>query len=449
MDYRSPVVFILVLLSLCAFIGCTSSVCYSASGKQPEVLGQDKQQDSLLPEESTAVTTRNLFGLEGGYFHPYLNLYEEYTDNTYNTRTDKIDGLLTRISPGVWFALPRKKVIPISIVPHNTSPGGLRNQLKERDSTDRYTSYALLGADFKIYSEDSDLNDTDVVAEGLFRYNFRGGLSLQILDRYTMAEDTFGFETLERPTQRPRFDSNFLMASAEWEPTAKLRFKLDYSNFLLEYEEDFDEFKNRIDNGVDVYAYYIYSIKTSFFFQYKFIDVAYDVATENDSDQHFYFGGVKWDTTEKLSLLFKAGLQDREFDNSEFESVNELALDLQITYRFTEKTVMDLSVYRANEETDSTVASDRSVWGVTFNYNQKFTEKISASLNVRFEDAEYSQLIEEERDEQTIRVRPAAQYLFKEWLRAEVAYEYEEVFSTQEIFEYRTNTAMFGINLAF
>jgi polysaccharide biosynthesis protein VpsM len=238
------------------------------------------------------------------------------------------------------------------------------------------------------------------------------------------------------------------MGTADWQMTEKLRFKADYSNFIPEYDEDIDGFKNRVDNAFDIYGYFNFSEKTSFFLQYKYIDVAYDEAVINDSEQNFYYGGISWNTTEKFALLFKAGYQDRDFDAEGRDDYDGLALDVQANYRYSEKTTIGVSLYRMNEETDSLVASDRTVWGANLNYNQKFTEKISGTVDLRYEDADYRQLITQERDEQTVRIRPALQYLFKEWLRAEVAYEYEEVDSTQEIFEYKTNTFMLGLNLA-
>ena len=71
--------------------------------------------------------------------------------------------------------------MPVQITPHNTSPGGLRQQVQDVRGTERYQAYALGGLNARAYSEDSDLNGTDARLEGLFRYNFRGGLSLQAL----------------------------------------------------------------------------------------------------------------------------------------------------------------------------------------------------------------------------------------------------------------------------
>ena len=407
---------------------------------------QDAEEPSLLPEESEI---GDVFGTEGGYFHPYLNIYGEYTDNLYNADEDEVDSFIYRVSPGVWFALPRKKVIPVSITPHNTSPGGLQNQLAESDYADRFMSYALIGADVKKYSEESELDDIDWAGEGLLRYNFRGGLSLQLVDRFTKSEDTFDYTTEEYPNQRSLFTSNILLATADWEMTEKLRLKVDYTNFLVDYDEDFDAWRNRTDNSLDVYGYFNISLKTSIFLQYKYLDVSYDEAEYNDSKQDFYFGGIKWDTTEKLSLLLKAGYQKRDFVLDTRADNDGFALDIQATYRYSQKTEGRFALHRTNEETDSITASDKDVWGATLNYRQKFNDKIEGTLDLTYEDATYTVISgAPERDETTFYVRPAIQYLFKEWMQADLSYSYEVVDSTIPEFEYETNTVMLGLNFA-
>jgi len=77
------------------------------------------------------------------------------------------------------------------------------------------------------------------------------------------------------------------------------------------------------------------------------------------------------------------------------------------------------------------------------------TEKISGSLFASYEDAEYDQLIAQERDDSTFLVRPAAQYLFKEWLMAELSYQYEQRDSTDDLFDFETNTFLANVKVAF
>jgi hypothetical protein len=298
------------------------------------------------------------------------------------------------------------------------------------------------------------------LGEGMFRYNMPGGLSLMVVDRYTRDADRFDVGSIVGSTNsgttspiQNKFDSNIAVATADWNITEKLRAKFDYSNFYLTYDEEIDTFKDRVDNAFDLYGYFNYSVKTALFLQGKFVDVQYDATTQYDNRQNFIFGGIKWDTTEKVSLMAKAGIQNKEFENSGETVIKQgdysgLALDVQGVYKFTEKTKFSLDAYRANEETDSTVASDKTVFGTTFGYNQKFTDKISGSLAATLEDAEYTQLITQQRDDTTFSVKPAAQYLFREWLMGEVSYQFEKRDSTDDLFDYQTNTFFANIKFA-
>lgn len=407
-------------------------------------------EPSLLPGEAEVGDEPDLFGMRGGYVHPYLSVGGEYTDNLYNLNEGETSNMLWRNSPGIWFSLPRTKDIPIIIQPHNTSPGGLQLQIDDYEGTDRYQAYALAGGDYLTYSEDSDLNGMYGRLEGLFRYNMRGGLSLQGLDRFTYGQDRFeyGGETRDYLTD---YVSNIFMATADYTMTEKVRVKIDYSHFLLDYEDVVNDFLDRTDNSIDFYGYYLYSLKTSFFLQYRLTDVSYDTAVEKDNMQHYLYGGMTWDTTEKLALRLKVGYQLREYENdlvAEQGDWDGLALSFESLYRWTEKTQFGLDFYRKSEESDSAVALDKVVFGLSFSYRQDYTEKLSGLLNLMYEQAEYTQLVDTSRDDDRIYIRPALRYLFREWLMAEVAYVFDTRESSDERFDYTTNTIMFSINLA-
>ena len=197
MTTRSTIVALVLLLSIAMFLQgafAANEPAATTGGVADMPMGQAEGGNiSLLPEDVSDTGDDDLFGAEGGYFHPYISLGLEYTDNLYNINDTFEDGetdnLLTTISPGIWFALPRKKIIPISINPNNSSPGGLQLQFEDYEGTDRYQAYALGGLDFKYYSEDSDLDKIDGLLEGMMRYNMRGGLSLQLVDSYTHGQD--------------------------------------------------------------------------------------------------------------------------------------------------------------------------------------------------------------------------------------------------------------------
>jgi polysaccharide biosynthesis protein VpsM len=434
--------FIVVCLVAFPFAGLCAEV-------QDMPMGQGAEGTvSMLPEE-TGSAVDELFGLEGGYLHPYLSLEGSFTDNLYNVDSDKTSNYLTRVSPGMWFTLPRKKIIPVTITPHNSSPGGLQQEIDDYEGTDRYQLYALAGADLFFYSEDSDLNTEDVTLEGLGRYNMPGGLSLQLLDRYNLGHDDFGFSGATEEDQR-EYESNLLMATTDWDITEKVRVKIDYSNFILMYDDSINEYLERQDDVVDAYGFYKYSVKTSLFLQYRYTAVNYDSATEKDNTQNSYYAGVRWDTTEKLALLFKAGMQQKEYDTEtpDFDDSDNFVVDLQALYRATEKTEMKLNLYRLNEESDTTLASEKIVFGARFGYRQEFTEKITGKADLSYEKADYEELVDSDRDDDTYRFRPSAEYLFKDWLMGEMAYEYELRDSSESLFDYDTNTIFFSLNFA-
>ncbi len=414
-------------------------------------MGQSAEGDvPLLPEEDVTTADDDLFGVDGGYFHPYLSLEGAFTDNLFNVDNDKTSTFYGRVSPGIWVTLPRKKIIPITIAPHNTSPGGLQLELDDFEGIDRFQLYALAGTDFYFYSEDSELDSQDVALEGMGRYNMASGLSLQLLDRYSIGHDDFGFGSATDENLR-EFDNNLLMATIDWDLTEKLRFKFDYSNFQLNYEEDLNAFLERVDNAFDLYGYFKYSVKTSFFLQYRYTDIEYDSASTKDNSQDFFYGGIRWDTTEKLALLFKAGLQLKEYEEDVvgFEDSEEFVVDFQALYRFSQKVEAALDFYRKNEESDSFVAAEKVVFGLHFDYTHEFTEKITGKLYFNYENAEYDQLAGLSREDDSLEFKPAIQYLFKEWLMGEIAYSYDGRDSSEDIFDYDTNTFFFSLNVAF
>jgi len=188
---------------------------------------------SLLPENTAA----EVYGTAGGYIHPYITLAGEYTDNLFNVRTNEKTNFLTIISPGIWFALPRTREVPITITPHNSAAGGLEYQLKEyaKDEFNRFNAYLLGGLNFKHYSENSDLDTTNGRLEGVCRYNMKNGLSWQALDRYSRDTDMFDIGSVERKTQR-KYNSNLLRLTADWDISERLRAKAGYGNFYLDYD---------------------------------------------------------------------------------------------------------------------------------------------------------------------------------------------------------------------
>jgi uncharacterized protein (PEP-CTERM system associated) len=90
--------------------------------------------------------------------------------------------------------------------------------------------------------------------------------------------------------------------------------------------------------------------------------------------------------------------------------------------------------------------------GASFKYNQKFSNRWTGIVDVTYENSAYSNFDEqttEDRDDDLFNVRPSIQYLFREWLMFELAYKYETRDSTDDLYDYTSNTIIFNANLAF
>ncbi len=420
-------------------------------------MGQSSNgNQSLLPEDDTLIGDDNLFGTEGGgYIHPFISISGEYTDNLFNLNTGETENFLTTINPGIWLALPSRKDIPLHIAPNNTSSGGLQSALDDYVTFDRMNVYLLGSLAYKIYSTDSELDDWDGRLEGLFKYNLRSGLSFQFIDSLTKGQDRFDIENNSVEDKR-RFYSNFFDANADWEFTEKLRAKIEYSNFYLDYDEIDDEWLNRTDNAISLYGFYRYSVKTSLFLQYRYVDVAYDLSTLKDADHNFIYGGFNWITTDKTAVHFKIGYQKRDYKNPVVNSLVEVYEDADNTswtmqaaldYYFSEKTKLIISVDNSIEETDSYDSLDKVVLVGKIHYEQEFKENFIGLCDFRYENSDYTQIRREDnRDDDRFYIRPALQYVLQDWLMAELSYTYDTRNSTDDYFDYKSNTISLSLN---
>ena len=52
------------------------------------------------------------------------------------------------------------------------------------------------------------------------------------------------------------------------------------------------------------------------------------------------------------------------------------------------------------------------------------------------------------RDDDRLFIRPAVQYLFREWLIGEIAYEFDKRYSSYDVFDYQSNTILLSLKFA-
>jgi hypothetical protein len=441
-------------------ISATSAPIAAPSSGQDIPMGQGPENSqNLLPGNTQKNDAdESLFGLPGGgYVHPFLSLGTEYTDNLFNINENKTSNFLTTITPGIWLAAPQLKEVPIAIMSNNTSPGGLQMAIPDYKGFDRYNTYLLGSTDFKYYSDDSDLNDYGANVEGLFKYNLRGGLSFRVVDRFTRGQDRFDAGNAYATDKLRQYNSNIALSDIDWHFSEKLQAKIEYSNFLLDYKDATVDFLNRTDNTGSIYGIYNYSVKTALYMQYQYMDVSYDNSEMRDNTQNYIYGGINWKSSVKTSVNFKAGYQQRDYKNDAVDETIKaitnsnnggLALELALQYQIREKTKVLLTLNHKIDESDSYSAFSKEIFGGVFHYEQQFTERIIGLCDFSYEHADYNQVFDYDRKDDRYVFRPAIQYVFRDWLMAELAYKFDTRSSSDDTYNYDTNIISLSLNTA-
>ncbi|MBU2537518.1 MAG: outer membrane beta-barrel protein [Proteobacteria bacterium] len=403
------------------------------------------------PQEATPGTSSyssdKIFGSKGGFIHPFMSVSAVNSDNINNTKDNEISDWSTIYSPGIWLALPRSEQTQLDIVSSNTAPGGRQMFMDKPKSFNRYQGYAFYGADIEEYHTHTERNTVKQAAVGYFQYNLRGGLSIDVYNKYVDSEDPIGTGDT---TEIDAFKNNLAGMMVDYDLGTKFNIRADYTHFRLSYDLLESRGKNRDDNSYSGYLFYKYSPKTNFFAQYEFVNVAYDTNTIEDNDQHHYSLGIQWKPTEKTRLRGKVGVVDRNSDNNSAGDNTEPSVEIVANHQLTEKTGLQLlASQKVNESTVST-ASYSNDTTVSASVLTQFTEKIGASVRLSYTKTDFQENVGAlGRTDDIYSLSPSLRYMFKEWLMADLGYEYSDRDSTRDGFDYATNKVFVRLSSGF
>jgi hypothetical protein len=410
-----------------------------------------------------------LFGIRGGFIHPSLLFQEEWTDNLYNTDQGRQSNFLTLISPGIWLGFPRMEEAPLSFTLNNGAIGGHRFLVADSESFERFQAYLSGTADYKAYSANTDLNDTSWRLEGFGRYNMPAGLSLHVLDNFSADRDRFdqgSFQLQESPsaqqdlpdTPSPSFvrnyTSNLVNTALVYAMTDRYTVNFDYTNFYLVYDDN-DSWLNRSDNNFALSLSYHFTPKTSFIAEYSYALVSYEQQDDNNSTNAIMYAGLDWQGSSRISLSARGGYQAKEFNNIDGADTGAFSMEGIFDYLISDKTKISFSTYKALEETNTLGERGMDTLAAKLRYEQRFSYRLRGGCELHYELNDHAGFAStdqaqagEPRKDTTFSIRPSAEYLFRDWLTAELAYAYENRNSSDSLYNYYTQTITLGLNFA-
>ena len=386
-------------------------------------------------------TFGDVFGRSGGFIHPFLAVTEYYTDNVFYSRDNRKHDFATILSPGIWLTVPHVYEKLLQIETANISPGGFNVSRFQPEIFKRYQLYLFYNADFERFSKFSSQNADNHRAEGFFQYNLKSGLTLELVDQFTASHDARGTGIT---TQLDKFRNNLANITLIYDTRSRFNFKVDYSNFLVDYLSSRNSFRNRDDNTISGYIFYKLRPKTSAFIEYEFIDVRYRDDTLLNSKEQHWFGGLQWDITAKSRGSIKAGYGIKDFINSSLGSSTDFILEAQVDYHLTPKTTLMLKASRKTNETNVSATDFILSNSVDVQYLQKITGKITADVKLSYTndrykgDVTFNDITKKLVDNYYTGVF-AVRYKFREWLQTDLGYIYERRDSNFSDFDYTAN----------
>lgn len=400
------------------------------------------------PPVGTLRTYSEIFGTKGRYLHPSLSVTEMYTDNAFSTKDNKKTNLSTILTPGIWLSLPRTTDTRLLVDDTwNRAPGGLVFTRYQPEVIRRYQADFLYKADIPLPSANSPYRNT-VSHTGYGRLEYNGNkFSASLADIFVKSFDTRGLNVSTQPGEIDKYYNNFFEAAANVDTGNRLRVRLDYSSFLLHYNDERNSFMDRTDNSFSGYLFYRFKPKTAGFLEYRYIDISYLHDSTLDSNEHHFLAGVQWDITAKSQGMVKAGYGIKDFAGSS-SNANTFIAEAQIRHHFTPRTFLTISGFRSTDETNIYTSSYTVTNQIEANYQQILTSRITGMMDLMYMHETYKGVeagdtssIEDNIYQATVGI----QYEFQRWLRSSIGYVYTRRDSSFPDYDFTSNTAFFRV----
>ena len=391
-------------------------------------------------------TPKDIFSRSASYFHGGLTVSEIYTDNAFNTRTDRKSDLSTVFSPNVWISVPRVNQKPsgLNLIDPRSSGGlSLSREMVETDR--RYQAFMLFQSDIPVHSKNSPSGNTVTYnAQGGFAYNSLSGLSIAVNDEFSRYYETPDTSVLLPPEEVDRYRSNLFYALLSYDTGSRLRFRVDYSYFLLNYDDERNAGRDRADNSLSTYIFYKLRSKTALFFEYAFSDIRYSNDAALNGRENNFFLGVEWNITAKSKGSVKAGYGFRDFTVSATNN-KPFVFEGKVEHNFTPKTSLVFTASRRTDETNIPSTSFVLTNACELRYQQILTSKITGYVDLGYTRDSYGEDLTfggetAKRRDNLYQASLGFQYAFRKWLKAGISYAYIDRVSNFPDFNYTTNT---------
>lgn len=392
-----------------------------------------------IPLGQSASSAESLFGTQRGYFHPSVSLSTVYTDNLFNLKNPEENEVITTLTPALWLAFPGSLQPAEPINTETTAAGGLAvSRFAEKDDRP-FNAYLNYESGIKRHKNFGSEDITTHKIQGLLRGTLSNGLSLEVSDLYSKNHDAYATGV---SIGQSRYMSNMVKVANRIPLGEKMRIRIEYNNFLVDYKAANNNYRDRTDNKVSGFVYYTLSPKTEFFAQYSYLDISYDSNVGSDNRQHRSYLGMEYSVTEKLRALAKIGYNDKDRKNG-YSDRQDTVYELQLDYNLSATQNVLFEAWRTLKESDS--PGSNGILGDTIRatYSQLIGERMIGSLMAGWSQDDYG---DDPREDEYQMVSLSLGYAMQKWFEISCGYNFVRRDSSDNSFNYDSNGLFLSVS---
>jgi hypothetical protein len=378
--------------------------------------------------------------------HPHMGVAQMFTDNVFRTNSNKTSDFVTNLSPGIQAQLPF---------------AGFHTFVLDYRTNLQY------------YSRTSSSNNVqDQTASGAFRFNFPGGLNVDLVGEYKLGHDPRGsaVENVNvRGLEVNKWTTNGFTGQAEYHG-AQSSVTLYMQTLRWDYlNNNLSPFRDRRTNRADLTFSRNVTGKMSLLTNIGAFQSIYDQNKNLDNVIYTVSGGGTWNVSEMTSADILVGYQHVRFTRAQVnqpppvlsrffrdkDTYSNFYVMGRLNWQATPLLRITLQLYRTIQQTVSSGSLFYTATGVNLTARHELTDRTTLTINLGYEHDKFQGFSSggtasgSDRSENLKNVAVGVNYQAVKWLGLGAQYIFEDRDSTQTEFTYQANTFMLSAQTVF
>jgi Putative beta-barrel porin 2 len=375
--------------------------------------------------------------------HPHMGVAQMYTDNVFRTTSNKTSDFLTTLSPGIQARLPF---------------AGFHSVLVDYRTNLQY------------YSRTPSNDVQDQTATGALKFNFPGGLKIDLQGEHKLGHDPRGSAVDNVNTQRlgvNKWTADGFTGQSEYvgaQSSIGLSVQMLRWKYLNNNQGPIrDRLTNRADLMLSRNITDNLSLRTTVGAQQSI----YDQNRNLDNVIYTFSGGATWNVSEMTSGDILVGYQYVQFTRAQVnqpaplsqffrdkDSYSNLYVMGRLNWQATSQLGITLQLYRSIQQTVASGSLFYTATGVNVTARQELTDRTTFQLSLGYEQDKFqgvsgSTANGSDRSEDLKNVAVGVNYRAVRWLGLGAQYVFEDRHSSQTQFTYQANTVMLSAQTLF